>query len=382
MPLYVARRRHPDPAGGAPASGFDTGMTYTDSSVTGGITTISGLQTFIDGVADGSSSTNHRRILLGAGRTYTGSTGLNLNGRNHLTLEGGGTDATYGHTGGAAIACTGSGSSLSHSPIYTATGGSQATDLRFHGLTVEGSSTVYATTSSYSAGNEYQMGFGFMGTAGALIDHCIMQKVMGDGVYASDRASGSGTWSSDIVTQYSLIQNNGRMGIAIIACDRFRVSYTKFHDIALVPCDFEPNNNSQGGSDIQFDNNLITGNWSWSTAYNDPLFMVTSGVGFTDCTITGYYKILNNTVTGSKYDNTGAPWIGPFHLTFGPTVKDAILTIDSNTCTAPTAGYIGLIGGWVNGGTVTNNTGFWTGSGTYFSTFEAPNGTITYSGNT
>lgn len=359
---------------------FDTGMTYTDSSVTEGITTIAGLQTFIDGVADGSSSTNHRRILLGAGRTYTGSTGLDLNGRNHLTLEGGGTETTYGHTGGAKIVCTGSGSSVTHSPILASANGTAATDLRFHALTVEGSSTAYATTSAYSAGNEYQMGFAFFGTAGALIDHCVMHKVMGDGVYASDRANGSGTWSSDIVTQYSLIENNGRMGIAIIACDGFRVSYSKLNDIALVPFDFEPNNAAQGGSDIQFDHNLITGKWSWSTAYNDPLWMVT---GYsTSATLTGYYRITDNTVTGSKYDNTGAPWIGPFHLTFGPSTKAATLTITGNTCTAPTDGYIGLIGGWVNGGTVANNTGFWTGSGTYFSPFEASNGSITYSNNT
>lgn len=363
-------------------SAFDAGMTYTDSAVTEGITTIAGLQTFIDGVADGSSSTNHRRILLGAGRTYTGATGLDLNGRNHLTLEGGGAESTYGHSGGAKIVCTGDGSNVNSSPIRASSGGTAATDLRFHALTVEGSSTVYATTGAYVAGDEYQMGFAFFGTAGALIDHCIMDKLMGDGVYASDRANGSGTWSSDIVTRYSLIQNNGRMGIAIIACDRFTVSYCRFHDIALVPFDFEPNLNNQGGSDIQFDHNLITGNWSWSTAYNDPLWMVTSGVGQTDCTLTGYYKIMDNTVTGSKYDNTGAPWIGPFHLTFGPTTKDAVLTITGNTCTAPTAGYIGLIGGWVNGGTVTDNTGFWNGSGTYFSPFEAANGSITYSNNT
>lgn len=379
MPLYVARHRHPSPVVAA-ALTFDTGMTYTDSSVTAGITTIAGLQTFIDGVADGSSATDHRRILLGAGRTYTGATGLNLAGRNHLTIEGGGTDATYGHTGGASIVCTGSGSSITHSPIYTAASpGAAASDLRFHGLTVEGSSTVYATTSAYSAGNEYQTGFGFMGTAGALIDHCIMQKVMGDGVYASDRNNGSGAWSSNIVTQYCDIKNNGRMGIAIIACNTFRVSYSRFTDIALVPFDFEPNNSGQGGSDIQYDNNLIAGNWSWSTAYDDPLWMTAGNSG---ASITGYFKILSNTVTGSAKDTHGAPWIGPFHLTFGPTTKAATLTVDSNTCTAPTAGYIGLIGGWANGGSFTNNTGFWTGSGTYFSPFEAANGTITYSGNT
>ena len=217
------------------------------------------------------------------------------------------------------------------------------------------------------------------GTAGALIDHCVMQKVMGDGVYASDRNSGSGTWSSNIVTQYSDIKNNGRMGIAIIACNTFRVSYTRFTDIALVPFDFEPNNGTQGGSNIQYDNNLIAGKWSWSTSYNDPCFMT---AGSSAASITGYFKILSNTVTGQKYDNLGAPWIGPFHLTFGPSTKAATLTIDGNTCTAPTAGYIGLIGGWTSGGSITNNTGFWTGSGTYFSPFESPNGTITYSNNT
>lgn len=380
MPRYQSRRRHPDPVPLPEPITFDTGMTYTDSSVTGGITTIAGLQAFIDGVADGASATNHRRILLGDGRTYTGSTGLNLAGRNHITIEGGGTESTYGHTGGASIVVTGDGSSITHSPIYAAASpSSAASDLRFHGLTVEGSSTVYATTGAYVAGREYQHGFAFFGTTDVLIDHCLMQKVMGDGVYASDRANGSGTWSSNIVTQYSDIKNNGRMGIAIIACNGFRVSYTRFTDIALVPFDFEPNNSGQGGSNIQYNNNLIAGNWSWSTAFNDPLWMTAGASG---ASITGYFRILNNSVTGSKYDNLGAPWIGPFHLTFGPSAKAATLTISDNTCTAPTAGYIGLIGGWTNGGSITNNTGFWTGSGTYFSTFESPNGTITYSNNT
>jgi hypothetical protein len=380
MPRYLNRVRHITPTPLPEPVTFDTGMSYTDYTVTGGITTIAGLQTYVDSVPDGASSTSHSRILLGAGRTYTGATGLDLNNRNHLTFEGGGTESTYGHTGGASIVCTGDGTNINTSPIRASSGGTgAASDLRFHALTVEGSSTVYATTGAYVAGRENQHGFAFFGTATALIDHCLMQKVMGDGVYASDRNVGSGTWSSNITTQYCDIKNNGRMGIAIIACNTFTVKNTRFTDIALVPFDFEPNNASEGGSNIEFNGNLIAGNWSWSTAYNDPLWMT---AGSSSASLTGYYRIINNTVTGSKYDNLGAPWIGPFHLTFGPSVKAATLTISNNTCSAPTAGYIGLIGGWTNGGSVTNNTGFWNGSGTYFSTFESPNGSITYSNNT
>lgn len=367
----------------AEATSFDSGMSYTDYTPTVGIDTISALQTWMAAnVPDGADSTHHSRILLGAGRTYTGSTGLSLAGLAHVTFEGGGTETQWGQTGGARFILTGAAGSISSSAFRSPSGsGSPAADVRFHCIDILGNSTNYATTAA-GDGGEYQMGWALYGASDILIDHCTVDKNKGDGVYLSDLNGGSGAWCSNITVRYTTISNNGRMGLGIIAVDGLLVSFCRFTDICYSPFDLEPNYAGQGFNDAEISDCLIDGTyWSWDSSFEDGCF-VTANAGLSGAVMTGYLKVLRNTITARIHPAS----VGQFHTFFlfykpTPTTKTAVLTIEDNVCTAPrSGGYAAVVGGWVNGGSIQRNTGFLS-SGTWYND-QGGNGSFTISGNT
>ncbi|HUW17279.1 MAG TPA: right-handed parallel beta-helix repeat-containing protein [Actinomycetes bacterium] len=339
----------------------DTGITYTDYTVTVGITTISGLQAYLATVPDGADTTHHSRVLLGAGRTYTGSSGLNVSGRSHLTFEGGGAEVAWGNTGGATIATTGVASSTSSMAIRDPEGQTPADDLVFHAINILGTSTVYATTNAGTGTAEYQAAFGLYGSSNIVIDRCMADKVQGDFVYLTSlNGSSGGTWCSNITISDSTCSNNGRMGVAIIAADTVLIDTCRFTDICYAPFDFEPNAATQGMADVEMRDCLIDGQYfSWDNSYDDGCF-VTANASLTGVTITGYLRFIDNTVTASMYPyQSSDSWDGHFRLRYpASVVKTATLTITGNTCTAPKQPVAVITQGWVNGGTITNNTGF------------------------
>lgn len=357
-----------------------SGISYTDYTVTTGVTTIAGLQAFLATVPDGGDATHHSRILLGAGRTYTGSTGLQIAGRNHLTFEGGGVEVAWGNTGGATIVSTGSPTSTSSMPVRSAAGATPADDMVFHCLNIRGSSTNFATTTA-GDGGEYQIAFGLYGASNIEIDHVMADKVKGDFVYMADANGGSGTWCSNIYIHDSTISNNGRMGIAIIAANDVLIDTVRFTDICYAPFDIEPNVSGQGFSNVEITNCLIDGQYfSWDNSYTDGCF-VSANASVTGITFSGYLRITDNIITAAMYPYGLNQWIGHFGLHYPTSAnKSATLTITGNTCTAPKAQYACIVGGWYNGGTITDNTGFLTTGTWYYTT--GGNGTITMSGNT
>jgi hypothetical protein len=359
---------------------FDQGMTYTDFTPPGGTTTIADLQTWADAnvkSASGSwSTTNHKRILLGAGNTYTGSVGFQIAGYSNTTFEGGGAETAYGHTGGAIIQVTGgtitnTNSSPFRSADAAATPGS---DIRWHGLTVLGQSTDYATSTAGDTG-EFQMGFCLFGVASALVDHCISDKCKGDGLFLSDRLGGSGTRCSDITMRYSTVKNNGRMGVALVAADRVNVSDCTFTDIAYCPFDIEPDASGQGATDVTFDRNVISGKWSWDASFDDSMFHI---IGVSGSTVSGYVRFRDNVVTGETATG-GSPRFLHFHE--GLISKSGELTVTGNTCSGTQKSSPAMyLQDYTTGPiTITGNTGFLT-SGSWVSDLGG-NATITQSGN-
>lgn len=389
---------------------FDVGMAYTDFTPTGDITTIAALQTWADAnVRDASgswSATVHKRILLGAGRTYTGSVGFQLHGYSHTTFEGGGTETsgtdgavTYGaQTGGASVVVTGSANSTDSSGFRSGSGAaSPASDIRFHGLHIEGTGVVGSTVASTTAGDggEYQMSWCFYGVSDILIDHCTADKCKGDGIYISALRPGRlENWSSNITLRYSTISNNGRMGLGIIAVDGLLVSHCRFTDICYAILDMEPNKGNEGASNVEMSDCLIDGTYySWDTSFNDSAFLTANSVpdpawdsgtssytGTTESVFTGYIRFLRNRLTAAMGSGGSAPTFRFQAPTVG--TKTAILTIEDNVCAANRAGPICNVFGWSsNGHVIQNNTGFKNATGSWYNDLGGM-GTVTQTGNT
>ena len=378
---------------------FDAGMTYTDYTPTGGITTISALQTWADANVKNSAgsfdSTHHRRILLGAGRVYTGTVGFNLSGYAHTTFEGGGTEVTYtggpingrsnttgSQSGGARFSLTYPGGITGSGFLSPSGASSPASDIRFHCIDILGDSTTYATTSAGTDG-QLQAGFAFYGASDILIDHCSVDKNKGDGIYCADRLAGSGTWCSNVTVRYSHFSNNGRQAIALIACDGFLASHCRFTNIAMGVFDLEPNQPYQGCDSVAMNDCIIDGSYySWSSNWEDPAFG-TNNQSLENGQFTGYIDVRrNNLYCTMQPTNTGSTHgvFGFYKPTTASSVKTAILTIDDNRCTTPKNNNIAVVGGWVNGGSITNNVGFKTASGTWFND-QGGNVGLTVSGN-
>ena len=359
---------------GAPSG---EGITYTDYDFTG--TTIAELQAFLSTVPDGSSTTAHSRVLLSG--TITGATGLSIVGRSHITFDGQGTEVAYGHTGGAVLKTTGSPATwMTSSCIQGATQTTlpSATDLRFCRMTFEGSSTNYATTTA-GDGGESQHGIYAAGHNGLEVRHCIFDKLKGDGVYLTDSKtsnSDTGYATRDVWVHDSTVQNNGRMGIALIWTIDVTIEDNKFTDICYAPVDVEPNKDWQGISGTTtVQDNVVTGYWSWDATYNDPFFFIGNrGI------IAGTIYVLRNTMPSPQPYTTKST----FHMTYeaAAMTKTAVFYIEDNVMTGGGRPAPAMrVRNFVNGGYVRDNTGF-VSSGTPWIADDGGNGTIVQSGNT
>lgn len=361
------------------ASSFDAGMTYTDYTPGGSVLTLSDLSSYISGtVPDGSSSTNHSRVLLGAGRTYSGTGNVDLTGRSHITFEGGGTEVAKGHTGGARLSTTGgSGIAASVFRAKSVSTSASATDIRFHCLTVDGTYTNYRTTSAGT--NENQHGWAVEGWNGLEISHCLAEKLEGDGVYLSDSLSGSsatGYYTRSPWIHDSTIRYTGRMGVALIWCSDMLVEDCTFTDVCYCPFDIEPNATFQGASgSTRFLDCLIDGDyWSWGSSFQDAAWSLGAPIA---AFISGSLTISGNTVTAAMYPGDVQDVV---RGGYSEMIYTATLTFTNNTSTHTRAGPIVGLDGWSAGATITGNTG-WLSSGSFVGDYGG-NGTITQSGNT
>ncbi len=340
----------------------------------------------IDGAADGTDSTHHRRFRFAAGSVYKLSHCLDLAGRNHLTFEGGGAETTYGHTGGAQFLSTASDHTVTTSSIFrTASGGSASADLRFHGLSATGNSTDYATSNAGNNG-EVAMGFCFYGVTGFWADHCIVEKVKGDCFYLS--RSGSAITTAAKIT-HSTLRQNGRMGVALIAVSGMTGQYIDFEDICYTAIDYEPNTSStEGAFGTHLWENCVFGDFSWDDTFDQPLVDIAphdaANVFSMDLTIRNCTKTGHDLNSPSKPNLTSVFRLGS---SFDSTARSGVLSVTGNTDSSggedvgsSLYGIMDLYN-WTGAITVTGNTGF-KASGTNWIKDRGGNHAITQSGNT
>jgi hypothetical protein len=352
----------PAPEPPPPTGGGLSGYTYTDYTVPSGITTISALQTFVNSVPNGASSTAHSRVLLGAGRTYTGPSGLVVNNKQHMTFEGGGTQVTYGHTGGAVIASTGPWGNTSSSCFYSSSTGTQ--DLVFHCLTALGSSPssgggAYASSTAGKAtdgttAQEYAMGFCFYGIQGVIIDHCIMDRNKGDGVYL---AMSGGQWSRNAVIRDCTIQRNGRMGFGLIAIDGIVGQRIYFQDICYSPIDYEPNVTGEGARGVNLWEDIRIGRYSWDNTHGEgACVFITSPPGAVP-TYNGSLTLRRLVVVGKNQHPSYVSKSGSMFYLHRSTAKDWSLLMeycDGAAAEGP-GNYVVAMAGWRGATTIRHN---------------------------
>jgi hypothetical protein len=342
-----------------------------DHAVPAGVGTIRGLQSFIDRVPNGTDRAHRVRILLGAGRTYSGTTGgLDLSGRRHLVLEGGGIQTPYGHTGGAVIAMTNpsASSTLRLNAVVHMFGGPgsySATDLVFHGLTLRGglSPTVAGKVGNLRRYAECNHGIAFWGVDGALVSHVIAEYNSGDGFYITDSlngwtADGMPVRSRDVTIRHSTVRLNQRMGVAWIAGENTRVVRNEFRDIGMGPLDLEPNEDDQVIRNTVIAGNLISGGYSYDDHYQDAAFTVTAP-SRVRAQVTGHLTIVGNRITAQQQNGTTDP-SGQLNAYHGESmIKSAVLTFaDNRVAGHPGRGNAVQLRGWKGAVTISGNSGF------------------------
>jgi hypothetical protein len=285
----------PDPPPPGTGGGGISSYPKTAYAVPAGITTISALQSWLDANVPNGTAANWSWVQLGAGRTYTGSAGVLVSNKHFIIYDGGGTEVAWGHTGGAVIATSGGSWGSTASSCFRHEGG--GSDLVFHGLTALGSSPSSGTgayaSSTAGDGGEIAMGFLFRGLQRATIDHCIMDRNKGDGVYLA--MSGS-TWTS-LTIRDCTIKRNGRMGFGIIASNGIICERVFFDDICYSPIDYEPNGGGEGASGVHLYDSCRFGNYSWDNTWGRGAIIFITGSSSASIP-SGSLTFANNVIAG------------------------------------------------------------------------------------
>lgn len=397
------------------ASAFDDGMTYTSSTAwptgtgwtAGALSTIrANINALVASVGSGTDATTHQRHLPAAGAVYPIDTYINLRPGGvplqHVTFEFGGTEATtepWGHTGGATISTivTTAGNTAERQVF---TGGAVAdssityNDIRFHAGTLKGSGVNLATSTAGSQASEKQHGIGGFGATNVLVDHMVFTDFQGDNIYLAEGRNSngvaSGAWCDGWELRYNQFLRAGRQGLAPGQGARnVNIHHNYFADPAYCYIDWEGNYNYQGAENVLIDDNVFGGKWAWmQTGGPDGLGLATPMIFFTNYRSGGFYsgyiRIRRNRIDGieaSPYYTATTPKFVVKPPWNDVQLRGEVLIEDNVKTSAKRAGPIVILDRTINGPlTVRNNTGFWTGAGSWVQA----NGSVTpaQSGNT
>jgi hypothetical protein len=291
-----------------------------------------------------------------------------------------------GHTGGAIIRTSGSPTASPSgrgSAFYTvrAANAPAATGIRMHAMTIEGTSTNYATTSAGNGG-ERQHGIHMAGWETVWLDHMVFDKNKGDGVYMTDSYGGSqsGYRTQNVRITHSYLRRNGRMLIANVHALGPTVEDCLFEDACYAHIDVEPNFSWSTCGDLRVAR-CTFGDWGWDPDfYGSPLLMTAAqdGVEFT-----GYIQWIDNVHVGLS-KTTGRPVEWNSDVTMAPYsvfTKSGPLTMSGNLSLRRKNGPAIYLSRNAGGSTVTDNRGFLPVGATNF-VGGTPGGSVVQSGNT
>ncbi|HLY14277.1 MAG TPA: hypothetical protein VKR24_07980 [Candidatus Limnocylindrales bacterium] len=229
---------------------------------TGKTDVIGALQAFINSVPNGST------ILFPPSATYLVSTGIQLDGRQNLDLEG----------QGATIRSTGSNPINSQILLGWGAGGNKNITIR--GFVLRGGNPSGGTATAYHAGQESSEGIAiYRNETGILIDHETISDEWGHGIYEASNGH-VGERPSFVTISNTAIARTGVMGIAIATATDETITADTITDTALYPIDFEDGTSGELLERIAISNVTIT-RWSWSKAYSPHAIVGDGSTGMT-----------------------------------------------------------------------------------------------------
>ncbi len=318
----------PSGGGGGGSGGGSSGSTPTVTDEFSG-TTLAALQTFLDGVADGSV------VGLPASSTITGTGKIHLDGRA-LSIVG----------RNAVLKRTTAGTDQ----ILLLDGGGGPYGL--YDLIIEGSKS--SALGKWDVDFENEHGIALGGVVGFEAARCTVRHVGGDGFYLS---GGNNIWSKNGRIHHGTFYDCGRMSVTITDGARnFTIDYNNFSQCGYYCWDIEPNGATvegiaAGALDIVYANNTIG-----TKPYGDNPDDTSQATGYmlaiTGASGTGPAKritVRDNIITG------GAMRVGVFNN--GVDVEDFVMTGNSSSqpFSAGTLSHCVSVDGCVNV-TVSGNT--------------------------
>jgi hypothetical protein len=204
---------------------------------TGGSDASAALNTWLTTVPDGST------VVFRVGGVYLMDKGLTLQSRHNLTFEGNG--ATVRSNG---VSSCGRDCSL----FYLWTGN---TGITIRNFTLVGNSP---TPGVYDGSWEQASAITIVAGGDVEIANITVSGVGGDGLTLSGVAP---DWPDGIWFHDSHVISSGRMGVAVVAGRNVTVERVRLDTVGYHVFDIEPNDTTQGASNVRFLNNTV-GSWS------------------------------------------------------------------------------------------------------------------------
>jgi hypothetical protein len=246
----------------------------TSIDATGSSDVSSQLQAFINSAPNGST------IVFKAKGTYQLDEALRIIGRRNLTLDGNGArlnlptvDQDFNSIG------------------IQVRDGSVGTTIRDFVMVGNNSQ---AGTSDACCTRENNHAIAVLSATDTLIEGMDIRRTWGDCLYIS-RVAG-GTWADGVTFRDSTCQLSGRHGVGIIAASQVRIVNNVFDEIGFDVIDLEPNQSSEGASDVVVRGNTI-GSYAISSEWDGWLMAACGpkdlGAVIRDVTVTG------NTIEGN-----------------------------------------------------------------------------------
>jgi hypothetical protein len=226
------------------------------------------LNTWLETVPDGST------VVFKAGGVYGMDKGLTLQSRHDLTFEG--NEATLRSTG---VSSCGRDCSL----FYLWTGN---TGITIRNFTLVGNSP---TPGIYDSSWEHASAITIVAGRDVEIANITVSEVGGDGLTLSGVAP---DWPDNIRFHDSHVISSGRNGVAVVAGRNVTVERVRFDTIGYHVFDIEPNDTTQGASNVKFLNNTV-GSWTQPMGY---FFAADGAAG----SVVEGVTVSGNVVTGSS----------------------------------------------------------------------------------
>jgi hypothetical protein len=259
-------------------------------------------------------------LVFPSGSCYRlgGDAGLNLKGRDGLTLVGTGSTLQLRTTG--------------ESNFSSAFFLQDSDHITIRGFKVDGGNTKTGTTGAASAIDEHINGAAVRaGSSHIEFDRVKWDRLRGFGVFISD--DGGSTWPSNISIHDSTIQG-GEMGIAIVAGRHIDIVRNHIRDSVYIAIDLEPDTAGHGFEDVLIKNNQVT-RYAWGQNLTSWFVAANPSDSVVDSSTMDGLTITGNTVNiGAATANNGnADGIGGLGIRADKSNLKRNVVITNNTTT-------------------------------------------------